>query len=33
MLFNYAKSKKIEIFSTPFDEKQVDMLEKLSEFL
>ena len=28
-LFNYAKSKKIEIFSTPFDEKQVDMLEKL----
>ena len=28
-LFEYAKNKKIEIFSTPFDENQVDMLEKL----
>jgi sialic acid synthase SpsE/protoporphyrinogen oxidase len=29
-IFNYAKKKKIEIFSTPFDEKNVDFLEKLN---
>ena len=28
-LFSYAKKKKIEIFSTPFDLKDVDFLEKL----
>ena len=28
-LFNYAKKKNIEIFSTPFDKKNVDFLEKL----
>ena len=28
-LFNYAKKKKIDIFSTPFDIKSVDYLEKL----
>jgi sialic acid synthase SpsE/protoporphyrinogen oxidase len=28
-LFKYAKFKKIEIFSTPFDESSVDFLEKL----
>jgi sialic acid synthase SpsE/protoporphyrinogen oxidase len=28
-IFYYAKKKKIEIFSTPFDEKSVDYLEKL----
>ena len=28
-IFSYAKKKKIEIFSTPFDEKSVDYLEKL----
>ena len=29
-LFNFAKKQNIEIFSTPFDEKQVDILEKLN---
>ena len=29
-LFNYAKKKNIEIFSTPFDEKNIDLLEKLN---
>ena len=29
-LFNFAKKNKMEIFSTPFDEKQIDMLEKLN---
>ena len=29
-IFNYAKKRKIEIFSTPFDEKNVDFLEKLN---
>ena len=29
-LFNYAKKNKIKIFSTPFDEKSVDFLEKLN---
>ena len=29
-LFEYAKKKKIKCFSTPFDEKAVDLLEKLS---
>lgn len=28
-LFNYARKKNIEIFSTPFDKKNVDFLEKL----
>ncbi len=28
-IFSYARKKKIEIFSTPFDEKSVDYLEKL----
>jgi len=28
-IFNFAKLKKIDIFSTPFDEKSVDYLEKL----
>ena len=28
-LFDYARKLKMEIFSTPFDEKNVDMLEKL----
>jgi N,N'-diacetyllegionaminate synthase len=28
-IFNYAKKKKIETFSTPFDEKSVDYLEEL----
>ena len=28
-LFNYAKKQKIKIFSTPFDETAVDLLEKL----
>ena len=29
-LFNYAKKKDIEIFSTPFSLKDVDILEKLN---
>lgn len=29
-LFNYAKKKKIKIFSTPFDNSGVDLLEKLN---
>ena len=29
-IFKYAKSKNIDIFSTPFDEKSVDFLEKLN---
>jgi sialic acid synthase SpsE len=29
-IFNYAKKQKIEIFSTPFDEEQIDTLEKLN---
>ncbi len=29
-IFDYAKKKKILIFSTPFDEKSVDLLEKLN---
>ena len=29
-IFSYAKKKKIEIFSTPFDEQSVDMLESLN---
>ena len=29
-LFKYAKKKNIEIFSTPFDEKNIDLLEKLN---
>ena len=29
-IFNYARKKKIEIFSTPFDIKSVDFLEKLN---
>ena len=29
-LFKYARSLKIEIFSTPFDESAVDFLEKLN---
>jgi sialic acid synthase SpsE/protoporphyrinogen oxidase len=29
-IFSYAKKKKITIFSTPFDEKSVDYLEKLN---
>ena len=29
-IFEYASKKKIEIFSTPFDESNVDMLEKLN---
>ena len=29
-LFEYTKKKKIKCFSTPFDEKAVDLLEKLS---
>lgn len=29
-IFNYARKKNIEIFSTPFDEKNVDFLEKLN---
>jgi len=28
-IFSYAKKKKLDIFSTPFDEKSVDFLEKL----
>ena len=28
-IFQFAKKKKIDIFSTPFDEKSVDLLEKL----
>ena len=28
-IFSYAKKKKLDIFSTPFDEKSVDYLEKL----
>ncbi len=28
-IFNYARKRNIEIFSTPFDTKQVDLLEKL----
>jgi sialic acid synthase SpsE len=28
-IFSYAKKKKLEIFSTPFDEKSVDYLEEL----
>ncbi len=30
ILFDYAKKQKIEIFSTPFDEEQVDILEELN---
>lgn len=29
-IFNYARKKNIEIFSTPFDEKSVDLLERLN---
>jgi sialic acid synthase SpsE len=29
-IFDYARKKKIEIFSTPFDEKSVDYLEELN---
>ena len=29
-LFNYARNKKVEIFSTPFDENDVELLEKLN---
>lgn len=32
IIFDYAKSKKIPIFSTPFDNKSVDFLESLNVF-